>query len=144
MYGRYTQELGAYAKEEAARLREDGALRRTASVRVQAPELLEYEKDRCAKCQGGCVAYIRVRQLFAGWSASVIAFYLQQWLQSKARNAEQILKDEWQQGSKEEKGRKGQEAKELVRTCWNWGLGETDAEIRWRDLTQDLSFTRAE
>lgn len=51
MYGRYTQELGAYAKEEAARLREDGALRRTASVRGQAPELLEYEKDRCAKCQ---------------------------------------------------------------------------------------------
>lgn len=104
MYGRYTQELGAYAKEEAARLREDGALRRTASVRVQAPELLEYEKDRCAKCQGGCVAYIRVRQLFAGWSASVIAFYLQQWLQSKARNAEQILKDEWQQGIERGKG----------------------------------------
>ncbi|XP_016357743.1 chloride channel protein 2a [Sinocyclocheilus anshuiensis] len=51
MYGRYTQELGAYAKEEAARLREDGALRRTASVRGQAPELLEYEKDPCAKCQ---------------------------------------------------------------------------------------------
>ncbi len=78
MYGRYTQELGAYAKEEAARLREDGALRRTASVRGQAPELLEYEKDRCAKCQGGCVAHIRLRQLFAGWSASVIACYLQQ------------------------------------------------------------------
>uniref|UniRef100_A0A8C2AWD6 Chloride channel, voltage-sensitive 2a n=1 Tax=Cyprinus carpio TaxID=7962 RepID=A0A8C2AWD6_CYPCA len=51
MYGRYTQELGAYAKEEAARLREDGALRRTTSVRGQAPELLEYEKDPCAKCQ---------------------------------------------------------------------------------------------
>ncbi|XP_052404969.1 chloride channel protein 2a isoform X3 [Carassius gibelio] len=51
MYGRYTQELGAYAKEEAARLREDGALRRSTSVRGQAPELLEYEKDPCAKCQ---------------------------------------------------------------------------------------------
>ncbi|XP_016328440.1 chloride channel protein 2-like [Sinocyclocheilus anshuiensis] len=51
MYGRYTQELGAYAKEEAARLREDGALRRTTSVRGQAPELMEYEKDSCAKCQ---------------------------------------------------------------------------------------------
>ncbi|XP_073767206.1 chloride channel protein 2a isoform X3 [Danio rerio] len=51
MYGRYTQELGAYAKEEAARLREDGGLRRTTSVRGQAPELLEYEKDPCAKCQ---------------------------------------------------------------------------------------------
>ncbi|XP_066508456.1 chloride channel protein 2-like [Hoplias malabaricus] len=51
MYGRYTQELGAYAKEEAARLREDGALRRSTSVRNQAPEQLEYEKDPCAKCQ---------------------------------------------------------------------------------------------
>uniref|UniRef100_A0AAR2JZA6 Chloride channel, voltage-sensitive 2a n=1 Tax=Pygocentrus nattereri TaxID=42514 RepID=A0AAR2JZA6_PYGNA len=51
MYGRYTQELGAYAKEEAARLREDGALRRSAGVRSQTPEQLEYEKDPCAKCQ---------------------------------------------------------------------------------------------
>ncbi|XP_065132108.1 chloride channel protein 2a isoform X3 [Paramisgurnus dabryanus] len=51
MYGRYTQELGAYAKEEAARLREDGALRRTTSVRGQAPELQENEKHPCAKCQ---------------------------------------------------------------------------------------------
>ncbi|XP_051989446.1 chloride channel protein 2-like [Xyrauchen texanus] len=50
MYGRYTQELGTYAKEEAARLREDGALRRTTSVRGQAPELIEYEKNPCAKC----------------------------------------------------------------------------------------------
>lgn len=127
MYGRYTQELGAYAKEEAARLREDGALRRTTSVRGQAPELLEYEKDPCAKCQGGCVVCIRVCQLFAGWPASVIACYFQQWLQSKARKAEQIHKDEGQRGSKEEKGHKGQEAKELVRTFWNRGLGETDA-----------------
>lgn len=60
MYGRYTQELGAYAKEEAARLREDGALRRTTSVRGQAPELMEYEKDPCAKCQGGCATYMLV------------------------------------------------------------------------------------
>uniref|UniRef100_A0A3B1IS24 Chloride channel, voltage-sensitive 2a n=1 Tax=Astyanax mexicanus TaxID=7994 RepID=A0A3B1IS24_ASTMX len=51
MYGRYTQELGAYAKEEAARLREDGALRRGGGVRSQTPEQLEYEKDPCAKCQ---------------------------------------------------------------------------------------------
>lgn len=76
MYGRYTQELGAYAKEEAARLREDGALRRTTSVRGQAPELLEYEKNPCAKCQGGCVVYICVRQQLAGCSANVIACYL--------------------------------------------------------------------
>ncbi|KTG41325.1 hypothetical protein cypCar_00021152 [Cyprinus carpio] len=98
MYGRYTQELGAYAKEEAARLREDGALRRTTSVRGQAPELLEYEKDPCAKCQA-------------------VATY-----SSKARKAEQIHKDEWQQGSKEEKGRKGQEAKELSENMLELGI----------------------
>ncbi|KAK0135493.1 Chloride channel protein 2 [Merluccius polli] len=51
MYGRYTQELGVYAKEEAARLRDGGGLRRGASVRGRAAELLEYEKDPCAKCQ---------------------------------------------------------------------------------------------
>ncbi|XP_030630616.1 chloride channel protein 2a [Chanos chanos] len=51
MYGRYTQELGTYAKEEAARLREDGGLRRATSVRGQTAELLEYEKDPCVKCQ---------------------------------------------------------------------------------------------
>ncbi|KAM8838856.1 chloride channel protein 2-like isoform 2-T2 [Synchiropus picturatus] len=56
MYGRYTQELGVYAKEEAARLREGGArdgggLRRSTSVRSRAADLLEYEKDPCAKCQ---------------------------------------------------------------------------------------------
>ncbi|KAM6919964.1 chloride channel protein 2a [Lycodopsis pacificus] len=55
MYGRYTQELGVYAKEEAARLRDGGArdgggLRRSTSVRSRAAELLEYEKDPCAKC----------------------------------------------------------------------------------------------
>lgn len=55
MSGRYTQELGAYAQEEAARLRDgvarDGAgLRRNTSVRSRAADLLEYEKDPCAKC----------------------------------------------------------------------------------------------
>ncbi|KAK3534265.1 hypothetical protein QTP86_008523 [Hemibagrus guttatus] len=44
MYGRYTQELGTYAKEEAARFR-------AAGVRNQTPDQLEYEKDPCAKCQ---------------------------------------------------------------------------------------------
>ncbi|XP_072297591.1 chloride channel protein 2a isoform X3 [Eucyclogobius newberryi] len=56
MYGRYTQELGVYAKEEAARLRDGsvrdgGAPRRNTSVRSKAADLLEYEKDPCAKCQ---------------------------------------------------------------------------------------------
>ncbi|KAM4550972.1 chloride channel protein 2a isoform 4-T4 [Odontesthes bonariensis] len=56
MYGRYTQELGVYAKEEAARLRDGavrdgGGLRRNTSVRSRAGDLLDYEKDSCAKCQ---------------------------------------------------------------------------------------------
>ncbi|XP_053342605.1 chloride channel protein 2a [Clarias gariepinus] len=44
MYGRYTQEIGAYAKEEAARFRGAG-------IRNQTPDQVEYEKDPCAKCQ---------------------------------------------------------------------------------------------
>uniref|UniRef100_A0A8D0AW35 Chloride voltage-gated channel 2 n=1 Tax=Sander lucioperca TaxID=283035 RepID=A0A8D0AW35_SANLU len=47
MYGRYTQELGVYAKEEAARLRESGQ-RRSVSRTL---DLLEYDKGRCAKCR---------------------------------------------------------------------------------------------
>lgn len=50
MYGRYTQELGVYAKEEAARLRESGQ-RRSISDRSRTLDLLEYEKGRCAKCR---------------------------------------------------------------------------------------------
>lgn len=51
MYGRYTQELGVYAKEEAARLRDGGGLRRNTSVRGRAADVLEFEKDSCGKCQ---------------------------------------------------------------------------------------------
>uniref|UniRef100_A0AAQ5X443 4Fe-4S ferredoxin-type domain-containing protein n=1 Tax=Amphiprion ocellaris TaxID=80972 RepID=A0AAQ5X443_AMPOC len=50
MYGRYTQELGVYAKEEAARLRESGQ-RRSVSDRSRTLDLLEYDKGRCAKCR---------------------------------------------------------------------------------------------
>ncbi|XP_061683560.1 chloride channel protein 2-like isoform X1 [Syngnathoides biaculeatus] len=50
MYGRYTQELGVYAKEEAARLRESGQ-RRSVSERTRNLDLLEYDKGRCAKCR---------------------------------------------------------------------------------------------
>ncbi|XP_041796133.1 chloride channel protein 2c [Chelmon rostratus] len=50
MYGRYTQELGVYAKEEAARLRESGQ-RRSVSERSRTLDLLEYDKGRCAKCR---------------------------------------------------------------------------------------------
>ncbi|XP_076000525.1 chloride channel protein 2-like isoform X2 [Genypterus blacodes] len=50
MYGRYTQELGVYAKEEAARLKET-TQRRSISERSRALDLLEYDKGRCAKCR---------------------------------------------------------------------------------------------
>lgn len=51
MYGRYTQDLGVYAREEAARLREEEALRQSLSDRRKSLELLEYEKSRCARCR---------------------------------------------------------------------------------------------
>uniref|UniRef100_A0AAY5KPI3 4Fe-4S ferredoxin-type domain-containing protein n=1 Tax=Esox lucius TaxID=8010 RepID=A0AAY5KPI3_ESOLU len=51
MYGRYTQELGVYAKEEAARLREESGRRRSITERSRSLELLEYDKGRCAKCR---------------------------------------------------------------------------------------------
>lgn len=100
MYGRYTQELGAYAKEEAARLREDGGLRRTTSVRGQAPELQEYEKDPCAKCQGGCIVYICVCGPTADSSANTRACYLRQraWAGYRAKPRKRSLqmhRDDW-------------------------------------------------
>ncbi|XP_077578497.1 chloride channel protein 2-like isoform X5 [Stigmatopora nigra] len=49
MYGRYTQELGVYAKEEAARLRESGQ-RLSITERSRKLDLLQYDKGRCAKC----------------------------------------------------------------------------------------------
>ncbi|XP_062408037.1 chloride channel protein 2c [Sardina pilchardus] len=51
MYGRYTQDLGVYAREEAARLREEAGLRRSLSDRRKSLELLEFDKGRCAKCR---------------------------------------------------------------------------------------------
>lgn len=44
MYGRYTQELGVFAKEEAARVRGSG------QRRSRALDLLDCAKGRCAKC----------------------------------------------------------------------------------------------
>ncbi|TRZ04158.1 hypothetical protein DNTS_029252, partial [Danionella cerebrum] len=114
MYGRYTQELGAYAKEEAARLREEGGLRRTASVRGQAPELLEYEKDPCAKCQGGGASTLYTKKVPTSCSTIAIASYSQQWLQHKAMKAEKILLDEGQRRLKVEKVIKGRRGERLV------------------------------
>ncbi|XP_045152392.1 chloride channel protein 2 [Echinops telfairi] len=52
MYGRYTQDLGAFAKEEAARIRLGGPdpWRGPPSPRTP-PELLEYGQSRCAPCR---------------------------------------------------------------------------------------------
>ncbi|XP_057356644.1 chloride channel protein 2 isoform X3 [Manis pentadactyla] len=52
MYGRYTQDLGAFAKEEAARIRLAGteSWRGPPSPRAP-PELLEYGQSRCARCR---------------------------------------------------------------------------------------------
>lgn len=45
MYGRYTQELGVYAKEEATRLKESG------EKVSQRSRTLEHDNGRCAKCK---------------------------------------------------------------------------------------------
>ncbi|XP_039569625.1 chloride channel protein 2 isoform X3 [Passer montanus] len=48
MYGRYTQDLGTFAKDEAARLRlQEG----DAAVPRRPSELLEYTQGRCAPCR---------------------------------------------------------------------------------------------
>ncbi|XP_015990032.2 chloride channel protein 2 isoform X7 [Rousettus aegyptiacus] len=52
MYGRYTQDLGAFAKEEAARIRLGGPDPWRGPLSPQAlPELLEYGQSRCAPCR---------------------------------------------------------------------------------------------
>ncbi|XP_049737388.1 chloride channel protein 2 isoform X4 [Elephas maximus indicus] len=52
MYGRYTQDLGAFAKEEAARIRLGGPEpRRGPSSPRTSPELLEYGQNRCTGCR---------------------------------------------------------------------------------------------
>ncbi|XP_048203214.1 LOW QUALITY PROTEIN: chloride channel protein 2 [Perognathus longimembris pacificus] len=52
MYGRYTQELGAFAKEEAARIRLGGPEPWKGSTSARTPpELLEYGQSRCAPCR---------------------------------------------------------------------------------------------
>ncbi|XP_014831632.1 PREDICTED: chloride channel protein 2-like [Poecilia mexicana] len=53
MYGRYTQELGEYAKEEAAQQRESGQ-KRLVSERSRILDLPESDKGRCAKCCSKC------------------------------------------------------------------------------------------
>uniref|UniRef100_A0AAY5KJH1 Chloride channel 2c n=1 Tax=Esox lucius TaxID=8010 RepID=A0AAY5KJH1_ESOLU len=50
MYGHYTQDLGAYAKEEAARLREKSGRRPSATERSLSLENPDYDNGRCGKC----------------------------------------------------------------------------------------------
>uniref|UniRef100_A0A8C3JV07 Chloride voltage-gated channel 2 n=1 Tax=Calidris pygmaea TaxID=425635 RepID=A0A8C3JV07_9CHAR len=52
MYGRYTQDLGAFAKDEAARLRLQQGHGEGDAPRLRRPsELLEYTQGRCAPCR---------------------------------------------------------------------------------------------
>uniref|UniRef100_A0A3P9NYV0 4Fe-4S ferredoxin-type domain-containing protein n=1 Tax=Poecilia reticulata TaxID=8081 RepID=A0A3P9NYV0_POERE len=51
MYGRYTQELGVYAKEEAAKQRESRQKRSSVSERSRILDLPECDKGRCSKCR---------------------------------------------------------------------------------------------
>ncbi|XP_078010800.1 chloride channel protein 2 isoform X2 [Phascolarctos cinereus] len=52
MYGRYTQDLSTFAKEEAARIRLGGAEHWKEPPSPRAPpELLEYGQSRCARCR---------------------------------------------------------------------------------------------
>lgn len=53
MYGRYTQDLGTFAKDEAARLRLQQGHGEGGTPRPRRPsELLEYTQGRCAPCRG--------------------------------------------------------------------------------------------
>ncbi|NXX81834.1 CLCN2 protein, partial [Urocolius indicus] len=52
MYGRYTQDLGTFAKDEAARLRLQQGQEEGDTPRPRRPsELLEYTQGRCAPCR---------------------------------------------------------------------------------------------
>uniref|UniRef100_A0AAY5KYL4 Chloride channel 2c n=1 Tax=Esox lucius TaxID=8010 RepID=A0AAY5KYL4_ESOLU len=59
MYGHYTQDLGAYAKEEAARLREKSGRRPSATERSLSLENPDYDNGRCGKC---CSCMLRCKK----------------------------------------------------------------------------------
>lgn len=79
MYGRYTQELGAFAKEEAARIRLGGPEPWKGSPSARTPpELLEYGQSQCARCRSeiwmgqgpGCSVLGEaetIRAAYGGW-----------------------------------------------------------------------------
>uniref|UniRef100_A0AAX7TDS7 Chloride channel protein n=1 Tax=Astatotilapia calliptera TaxID=8154 RepID=A0AAX7TDS7_ASTCA len=75
MYGRYTQELGVYAKEEATRLKESG------EKVSQRSRTLEHDNGRCAKCKRQKWVYGRLDSngflQYLGWvgySVALIVF----------------------------------------------------------------------
>ncbi|XP_077204358.1 chloride channel protein 2 isoform X1 [Paroedura picta] len=52
MYGRYTQDLGAFAKDEAARIRrQQERWKGSPKEHLRPSELLEYDQSRCARCR---------------------------------------------------------------------------------------------
>ncbi|XP_060623383.1 chloride channel protein 2 isoform X2 [Anolis sagrei] len=52
MYGRYTQDLGAFAKDEAARIRlQQERWKPSKKERLRPSELLEYDQSRCTRCR---------------------------------------------------------------------------------------------
>ncbi|XP_063772672.1 chloride channel protein 2 isoform X3 [Pseudophryne corroboree] len=56
MYGRYTQDLGVYAREEAARIRQEREHHKPGrEEQPRVAELREYDESRCAKCKIFCV-----------------------------------------------------------------------------------------
>ncbi|XP_042654682.1 chloride channel protein 2 isoform X5 [Tyto alba] len=62
MYGRYTQELGTFAKDEAARLRLQQGHGEGDTLRARRPsELLEYTQGRCTPCR---VCALQCRRFF--------------------------------------------------------------------------------
>ncbi|XP_069753183.1 chloride channel protein 2c isoform X2 [Narcine bancroftii] len=52
MYGRYTQDLGVFAKEEAARLRQEkDQIRVFSREHAKHADLIDYDRGRCSRCR---------------------------------------------------------------------------------------------
>lgn len=72
MYGRYTQDLGAFAKDEAARIRvQQERWKAFPRERLRPPELLEYSQSRCAPCRSKQELGGR-RGKGAGWAGPIL------------------------------------------------------------------------
>uniref|UniRef100_A0A663DWX8 Chloride voltage-gated channel 2 n=1 Tax=Aquila chrysaetos chrysaetos TaxID=223781 RepID=A0A663DWX8_AQUCH len=70
MYGRYTQDLGTFAKDEAARLRLQQGHGEGDTPRPRRPsELLEYTQGRCAPCRAQ-------KWMYGGLDTNVLLQYL--------------------------------------------------------------------